>query len=76
MSNHPSIIPGRSNFEYEAVGLPKNESVWIKVGEFDVSIELTDEGIALDVFDYDDVDREESMASCYAFQADRPSVEH
>lgn len=63
-------ITQQESHEFTCEGLPRNEAVWLRVDNFDVQIKRTDEGLVIDVFDYADEAREESLASTYAFDCD------
>lgn len=73
-----SASPGlekRGEYEYKVTGLSTYETVWIQIEGFDVGIKRTDEGIVVDVYDFDDEDQREPLSTCYAFDADRPSTQ-
>lgn len=63
-------IEQKNEYEYVVQGLPRNESVWLQVGNFDVQLKRTDEGIVVEIFDFHDDQREESMASTYAYDSE------
>ena len=70
----PVFIERRSEFEYQVVNLPRNEAMWIQVENFDLQVKRTDEGIVVDLYDFDDQDRFESLASLSAFDSDTISM--
>lgn len=63
-------IEQKNQYEYQVHNLPRNEGVWIRVENFDVQLKRTDEGLAVDIFGFHDEQREESLASTYAFDSE------
>lgn len=57
-------------YEFQLTGVPRNEGVWVRVENFDVLLKRTDVGIVVSVFDYDDEQREEALAECWAVDGD------
>lgn len=68
-------IEARNEREYRVHNLPRNEGVWIQVENFDVYLKRTDEGLAVDVFDFDVEGREDALATTYVFDSDTMSFQ-
>ena len=66
-------IEQREEHEYQVHNLPRNEAIWLQIENFDLHIKRTDEGLAVDIFDTDDLDRSESLSGTYAFDSDTAS---
>lgn len=45
----------------------RNKKIWIQVGNIDVSVQMTDEGVVIDTFAMDDEARSTSLDSTYTF---------
>lgn len=62
--------------EFEVQGLERNESLWLRVENFDLLIKRTDEGIVVDVFAFkENGDYGEALSSTYAYDGETTSDE-
>lgn len=75
MTHEHINIEQHNEFKYQVHNLPRSVAIWIQVENFDLQIKRTDEGIVVDIFDMDDEDRGESLASTYAFDTDTMSYQ-
>lgn len=63
------IIKQSDHGEFSLAGLARNESVWLRVENFDLSIKRTDEGIVVNVHTFTedkDYGDETFLAGCWA----------
>lgn len=67
------FIEAHNEQEYQVHNLPRNEGVWVQIENFDVYLRRTDDGLVVDVFDFDDDVREDTIATTYAFDCETQS---
>lgn len=65
-----ATIEQRSESEFQVNDLKRNEAIHMRVENFDLHIKRTDEGIVVDIYDFQDELNGESLGSTYAFDSE------